>query len=543
MGTLTINGRKVKVDDSFARLSPEDQQRTVEEIAAQMQQSAPPASPGITQLQGKVSDLPSRQPQPPRLLAPDLMTSTAATVNGLVNSVPFLQNISDAVIGTGAQLTGGDYGQTVQGLQAKREQIAQSAPIARTLGELGGAIAIPVGIGATKAGASALGMAADQTLGRNVVNSGLAMAGLSGLNSFSQGNQGGEVLGDMAIGAAGGALAPMAGAAVQKAGSGIANAVTGAAQRRLTNEAIKGAPNATDLKSAASALFESSKAGQAAVRPDVFARFAANLVSKAKSSEIDELLDGEALAAYRKMVTMAQEAMDGGGVSLARLHNLRQIAQDVVGSATKDRTKRFAGDIVNGLDDLITRLKPDQMVGGNKEAANALMEGISTWSRAKKLSVIEEALYQAQNQASGLENGLRIQFRALLKPDKRKQFTKAEIEAIEQIANGTTLSNAARLIGKFGFGSGSASNMLGGTIGFGAGSMTPLGPLGGILAAGVGSGARKLSEKMTEAAARRVGNVVATPNIPIAPQAPNLLAPARLPIEILVRGGAGTSGN
>lgn len=36
MATLEINGRRVSVDDSFLSLSPEDQQRTVEDIAAQL---------------------------------------------------------------------------------------------------------------------------------------------------------------------------------------------------------------------------------------------------------------------------------------------------------------------------------------------------------------------------------------------------------------------------------------------------------------------------------------------------------------------------
>ena len=51
MTTLNINGRRVKVDDNFRNLSPEEQQRTVEEIASQMgisqQAPADPASPSF----------------------------------------------------------------------------------------------------------------------------------------------------------------------------------------------------------------------------------------------------------------------------------------------------------------------------------------------------------------------------------------------------------------------------------------------------------------------------------------------------------------
>ena len=45
MATLEIEGKRVEVDDSFRSLSPEDQQRTVDEIAAQMGISAQSAEP------------------------------------------------------------------------------------------------------------------------------------------------------------------------------------------------------------------------------------------------------------------------------------------------------------------------------------------------------------------------------------------------------------------------------------------------------------------------------------------------------------------
>jgi hypothetical protein len=52
MATLTINGRRVKVDDSFLSLSREQQDATVDEIAASMGQAG---APSVAQLQGKVA--------------------------------------------------------------------------------------------------------------------------------------------------------------------------------------------------------------------------------------------------------------------------------------------------------------------------------------------------------------------------------------------------------------------------------------------------------------------------------------------------------
>jgi hypothetical protein len=339
MGTLTINGRKVKVDDSFARLSPEDQQRTVEEIAAQMQQSAPPASPGITQLQGKVSDLPSRQPQPPQLLAPDLMTSTAATVSGLVNSVPFLQNISDAVIGTGAQLTGGDYGQTVQGLQAKRDQIAQSAPIARMAGEVGGALGL-FGAGAgTKLGAEALGMTGN--IGKQMLNAGLSSAGYSGLMGISSGEQGGELLGSMATGGAIGAVSPVLGAGIRAAGRGINNNIIRpiATMANRDNEAISRVGRAVGMDRAAGGVMSSADeavagaAGAPVMNADRFgsatrtlARTAVNVSPEAQGS-LQGAVQDRFLTQGARAKGYVKQLMNGATDDLALQDTLRTAAQ------------------------------------------------------------------------------------------------------------------------------------------------------------------------------------------------------------------------
>lgn len=52
MTTLNINGKRIKVDDSFRNLSPEDQERTVNEIAAQM---------GMGEQQGDAPVMPQEQ--------------------------------------------------------------------------------------------------------------------------------------------------------------------------------------------------------------------------------------------------------------------------------------------------------------------------------------------------------------------------------------------------------------------------------------------------------------------------------------------------
>jgi hypothetical protein len=296
---------------------------------------------GITQLQGKVADLPSRQPQPPQLLAPDLMTSTAATVNGLVNSVPFLQNISDAVIGTGAQLTGGDYGQTVQGLQAKREQIAQSAPIARMAGEVGGALGL-FGAGAgTKLGAEALGMTGN--IGKQMLNAGLSSAGYSGLMGISEGKQGAELLGDMATGGAIGTVSPVLGAGIRAAGRGINNNIIRpiATMANRDNEAIARVGRAVGMDRAAGGVMSSAdeavaaSAGAPVINADRFgsatrtlARTAANISPEAQGT-LQGTVQDRFLTQGRRAKSFVSDLMNGAVDDLALQDGLRQRATQV----------------------------------------------------------------------------------------------------------------------------------------------------------------------------------------------------------------------
>lgn len=175
-----------------------------------------PYNNGAMRLTGKVEDLPSRQPQTQR---PDLLNSTLATVNGISASVPFLQNVTDAIGGGMAQLLGGDYGEYVNRQKQLRDSFAQAAPVARVAGELGGLWAGTGAIGATKIGAEALGLTG-KFLPR-VGNSALSSAGLSIADSLSNGETGTDALQSGLLGGAVGAALPVAGAGLRAAGRGL----------------------------------------------------------------------------------------------------------------------------------------------------------------------------------------------------------------------------------------------------------------------------------------------------------------------------------
>lgn len=123
------------------------------------------------------------------------------------------------------------------------------------------------------------------------------------------------------------------------------------------------------------------------------------------------------------------------------------------------------------------------------QALQTLAKARETWRTGLKSQIIENAIEQAGNVASGFENGLRIEFRKLLKGKAARNFNATELEAIKRVANGTVTQNALRWLGGFGVPVDSGRNFLGSVIGSGAGHALG-GPLGAIGLPAVGSAAK-----------------------------------------------------
>lgn len=250
MARLTINGQKVTVDDSFLSMTPEQQNATVDEIAASLGATGPgnaPQSPAYadalsagSQASQKFANYDPNAPKP--VGRPDLMGATAATLGGLVNGIPVvgpaIQGASDAILGGASALTGGDYGETVQGLQQRRAELAAANPIA----DIAGQVAAPIGaFGAAAkipAAASALGLTG--TLGQQVLNGGITNALVSSADAAVRG---GDALTGATIGGITGVAGPLIGRGVETASRAIGNKVgpiinsarnpTGEAARRV----------------------------------------------------------------------------------------------------------------------------------------------------------------------------------------------------------------------------------------------------------------------------------------------------------------------
>jgi hypothetical protein len=498
---------------------------------------------------------PSPAPQ-----SPNLLDSTLATVNGITGSIPFLQQGTDALIAGGQTgldaITGQpvDFGARYNGIRDSRTRVADKAPLANTLGGIGGTIGATALLGGAPAGAEALGMTGNWL--RQLTNSALSTAGYEGLQGLAHGHLGGQLLGDMGIGAATGLGGSVVGQTLNKAGETVANALTSGAQSKITNAAIKNAPSAADLKDAGAKLFDSSTGVSTApmIAPAALDRLETGISSSLAKIRPNAANDPQAVGLLQHVVSIVDQAKQPGTVvDFKDLHLTRQLAQKVAQSS-QGRDAAIGSIVIKQIDDFIKGLKPGDILGGTnpRQAANDLMQGISTWRRAQKVSMIESAIQHAQTYKSGFENGLKLSFLKLMKTPDFARLSKVEQDAIRTVAKGTTRQNIAEGLGKLGFslGNGAAHNILGGTAGTGVvGSLlTPfLGaaafPAALGITSAVGAVGRRAAESLATSGAERAARVLATPNIPVAPQAQNLLGRGNIPLQLLIRGSGAAALN
>lgn len=358
MATLNIGGQRVKVDDAFLSMSPEQQSAAVEEIAKSISTTQPA---GVTD-RSLSDETAARQKEffTPRVAAApnNIMTSTAATLNGIVNGIPIVgpaaQNISDAVMGTGAQLTGGDYGQTVRGLQRRREELAAGAPIASTAGNIVGAVGSVAGLSLPAAGAEALGVTSSATaplanlLGRTG-NSFLSTLGLGTADSLVRGRTGMDAINENLDSASIAGIIPGLGEAAKAGGRAVYNGairpiqtafnrenevakrIGGAIQQDVAQGARLGSAEEAAVKSVGAPVLNADRFGTA-VR--TLARTAANVSPEAAGilkRTTEERFAGQAPRA----VGFVQNLMNGATDDLALQEALTVGAKKANGPAYK----------------------------------------------------------------------------------------------------------------------------------------------------------------------------------------------------------------
>lgn len=296
----------------------------------------------------------------------------------------------------------------------------------------------------------------------------------------------------------------------------ILGALAGGWAGQKVGSTSKPLPSAKEIKNSAgyTQLEEPMKAAR--LTPDAYKQIVGDIWSEAQNFGLTTQLKSEFGGTLRDFLKRAES---GGGASLQDLELLRRSLRNAAGNKLDDASQALSARLVEKLDDGVEALSDASIAAAGetgRPVLDALKEAREIYRTGAKAQTVENAIQKAQTQASGVENGLRIQFRRIAdNPKLMRGFSQAEQAAIREVAQGNFTSNALRWLGTFGVPIDQGRNFLGSLSGGGVGAAVggavggPVGAtIGGFALPAIGTAAKVGAQKATEAQARLVEQMV-----------------------------------
>lgn len=384
MATLDINGKRVQVDDGFLSMSSEQQQATVEEIAAQIgigAQAEPSGRPewakkgfvgGVAyDLANWGSDAQDYEPSAVPLLDP-----INAALNGFVDQIPV---VGPTLSGWGNQVDAafnnmlGFEPQTAEDRARTNAGEAERFPQMNIAGRVGGTVA-PLALAAgTQLGGQLLGVTGN--LGQQALWGGLSGGVLSGADTVARGGAAQDAVNMGLLGAGGGALLPVAGHALGPVARALFGQ-NGSEGARMLAPALK-SDGITSTNDIARLLGESPDLRVADIGPNVQGQASALATRPGDAQRI--------------IVDALAERRQGGNA------RIRAAADDILGQATTPA--QFSQGITEGR----------QALSPAYEEAFANAKAVDTSSLALTLdSIAVNSRGEAQSAAQAVRNMLNV---------------------------------------------------------------------------------------------------------------------------------------
>ena len=424
MATLNINGRRVKVDDSFLSLSPEQQNATVEEIASSFDQPESVASQdlrselsGITQ--GMQGELPggnldrARYEQLPGWQKPLVAAADFADLAASGASFGFGNKLA---AGLRAPFTDKTYAEELEGMRGATDAARNRAGSAAIASELTGAIAAPVALASR--GATLLGRFGTGAMTGPVglaARTGLAGVEGAGYGALTAAGNDQDITEGAGFGAIGGGLGNLAGEALA---AGVGKAA-GVFNKKPS------IPQLDDIEQAARYAYQRAEQAGVAYTPQAVDRLRTGVTKSLTDIGYDPALQPGAAAVVRRL-----EELQGQNVTLSGLDTLRKVASNGFVPGNASNNKAISG-IIEKIDDVIGSPDSGDVLMGNAQVgADALQEARSLWSRLAKFNKVQDAISKADLRAASTgsggnaDNATRQNIRRLL--EKPRGFTADE---------------------------------------------------------------------------------------------------------------------
>ena len=229
-----------------------------------------------------------------------------------------------------------------------------------------------------------------------------------------------------------------------------AGVATGAAAG-MRPRRIEPIPTTEELGQQAARAYQRASEAGVVVKPESLQGFSEKVARKIAQEGYRPRLQPQIAAVLDEIAT------EGATPStLDQLDSLRQVIKVPTGDFSNKSQQRLANMMVREFDTFVENLGGKDLLAGDADrAVSALKEARQVYARNRKADFLEEVVNKAdlsstQYSQSGMENALRVQFRALAKnKTKMAQFSKEEQDQIRKIVKGDTLQNTLRFVGKF----------------------------------------------------------------------------------------------
>lgn len=393
-----------------------------------------------------------------------------------------------------AALTGGNP----EAVRAVMEYDREAHPGASIAGELGGAMAIPLG-------GPVRGATTTARIG-NAARSGGRMGAIYGFNTGEGGAK--DRIHSMAGGAAFGAGA---GGVVGTGGEVVRKLLEKNMQNAAIRNAAKGAPTTAEMQAKGRALYKAVDDAGVQIKPESFERMRTGLYDKLIDEGLDALPKPGSLTPGSARVMDIAENMSArmaeeptAALPFRSLDQLRRHAGTAaMDTRPKARTDANLGrEAIAYIDDFVNSLGPNDVVAGDVKALKTVLpKARDAWAKMSKSRMIDEAMGVGDDAyMSGPASGIRNRFASILRnPKLSKGFTEMERKAMANVVNGSIPESILNYLGS---GLGMTGQVFGG-IGLGAMG----GPAGAIAGAGLGSAAAGLSRAASSALTRRKAEI------------------------------------
>ncbi len=280
--------------------------------------------------------------------------------------------------------------------------------------------------------------------------------------------------------------------------------------REVRGALDQSAPTIDQLRATSRQLFDEVDNAGITIAPNSYRGLTSRIRRTAEDAGLDAVNTPQANRAIQRM----ENLIDQGRVNFRELNQIRETAQVAAGNVQNRKEAAIGAQIIDSIDDFLGSLNNNMVRGGN--VGNRIRTARELWGRARRSEMIEGAMTRARDQASGFENGIRVQFRQILNNPKRSRFfNRDELAAMRQVVQGSRSANLFKFLGKFGLSENQATSMLGASIGAGGGAAigSAIGGAGGagvgaVLLPAIGQVSKGLAQRLTRNNAQFANRVI-----------------------------------